>query len=115
MRQSVQANHCDIARLLTNPDRAIPGIDDRFGGRIAAHHLQELRPDIRPVRAGSAARMDYFLDMWPGDTLVICDFRSHQRDVLDFPWGGCGATGPGLLPTGMRLPAEWAAKSKVNW
>ena len=115
MRQGVQANHCDIARLLANPDRAIPGIGDRFGWGIAVRHLQELRPDIRPVRAGSAARMDYFLDMWPGDTLVICDFRSHQRDVLDFPWGGCGAMGPGLLPTGMRLPAEWAAKSKVNW
>ena len=87
--------------LMSEPERNILGIGDRFIRMIAAylhHYLRGLRQGVRLVRDSSAAWADDLLAARPGDIVVMLVFRRYQRDVVDFARRARPAAG--------RIPAK---------
>lgn len=78
----------------TDFDRAVEMITGKSrittaGGRFStvlaeylAAHLQELRPDVRPVRMSE--RVPALLDLTRRDIVIVFDFRRYQADVVNF-------------------------------
>ncbi|MCF7701351.1 MurR/RpiR family transcriptional regulator [Loktanella sp. M215] len=91
-----------IVARLSDLDRKVFCIGGRFSWMVASylhHYLRELRPGVRLIRDSSAAWADYLLDVGPGDTVVVFDFRRYQRDVLDFAKGAAGQKASIILVT----------------
>ena len=75
----------DIAKLLSDPARAIFLLGGRISdsvARLLSQHLRQIRPRIHHLPANQEDWPDQVMSMRKQDVIVLFDFRRYQSDLM---------------------------------